>query len=202
MELDHISYVGPDLDPADPVLSGLPRVLARLLEQVNGFVQFDGGLHVRGVCESPTWHSLSAVMFGPKALHLRYPGLSATDIPFAQDCLTDQFLLRDGVVWKLWAETGELESLNLGPLEFLAQAGTDPVGFLQMQPLLQFLRGGDRLAPGQVLHVYPPFSTRESKNGVSIKAVPCEEALDFLADFARQVAQIPDGSPFQVRVTP
>jgi len=202
VELSQISYVGPPLEATAPALGGLPRKLVSLLEQVNGFVQFEGGLHVRGVCQSPMWHDLSVVMSGPKALHLRYPALSPADIPFAQDCLADQFLLRDGVVWKLWAETGEIESLNLGLMEFLAAASADPVGFLQMQPLLQFLREGGRLKPGQVLHVYPPFCARESKNGVSLKAVPCEEALAFLGDFARQMAQLPEGSPFEIRVVP
>lgn len=58
------------------------------------------------------------------------------------------------------------------------------------------------LDPGQVLHVYPPFCTKESGKGVSLKAVGCDEALSFLADFSRHRSGLPDETPIQIRVVP
>ena len=80
---------GPPVDDAE-LLDALPRELRSFLERVNGFVAFDGGLHVRGACESPSWHSLRRRWQGEFALHERYPLLTDTDIPFAEDAVGDQ----------------------------------------------------------------------------------------------------------------
>jgi hypothetical protein len=202
MELTEVSFIGPRVDSQSPALTQLSEDLADLLRQVNGFVQFGGGLHVRGLCPSLPWHDLGSVLSGDGALHAKYPALAQTDELFAQDCVADQFFLREGLVWKLWAETGDIEPLDVTLMNFLAAASADPVGFLEMHPLLQFRREGGKLDPGQVLHVYPPFCTKESARGVSLKAVGCEEALAFLADFSRHLASLPDGTPMQIRVVP
>jgi hypothetical protein len=105
-------------------------------------------------------------------------------------------------VCKLASETGELELLNLKLSEFLAAAEADPVAFLAMEPLLRFQKDGGTLQPGEVLHAYPPFCTKEAANGVSLKAVSTAEALRFLADFSRQISGLAGGEKFQVRVVP
>ena len=46
------------------------------------------------------------------------PDANQADVPFGEDCMGDQFLLRDGVTHKLAAETGEVESLGVGLREF------------------------------------------------------------------------------------
>jgi hypothetical protein len=202
MELIEVAFIGPSLDPHSPALLDLPRDLADLLRQVNGFVQFGGGLHVRGICPSLPWHHLGTIFSGVSALHTMYPALSSSDVPFAQDCVADQFFLRDGSVWKLWSETGDVNPLDVSLASFLAAATQAPVDFLEMQPLLQFQQEGGALEPGQVLHVYPPFCTKESAKGVSLRAVGCDEALAFLSDFSRQLSGLPDETPIQIRVVP
>ena len=42
------------------LLNRLPTAYANLLKQVNGFVAFRGGFHMRGICDEPEWHSLAA----------------------------------------------------------------------------------------------------------------------------------------------
>ena len=202
MQLSDVTFQGPEFEVNSRVVAALPENLVALLKQINGFVQFAGGLHVRGVCEKPTWHSVDKVMVGPPALHHLYEAVLPTDVPFAQDCVADQFLLRDGKVYKLQAETGELESLGLNLSQFFSAVETDPVEFLAMQPLLRFQRDGGVLEPGQVLHVYPPFCTKEAREGVSLRAVSATEALAFLARFSRQLSGVANGEPFQVRVVP
>ena len=202
LQLASISYQGPPFSEASVVVPRLPPVLAALLRDVNGFVQFGGGLHVRGICAAPTWHSLEEVWLGRLAIHRHYPAVLESDVPFAQDCVADQFFLRSDVVFKLFAETGEIESLDLGLLEFLRSAQDDPAIYLDMQPLLELQRLGGRLVPGEVVHVYPPFCTAESAEGVSVRAVPIPEALSFLADFASQIGGLSDGAMFKVQVIP
>jgi hypothetical protein len=202
MELSNVTFIGPPFEASSPIVATLPDNLVGLLQQINGFILLEGALHVRGVCTDPEWHSVAAVFTGPSALHTLYPSLSSQDVPFAQDCVADQYVLRNRVVHKLEAETGTLCSLNLSLPEFLAAAEANPVEFLGMQPLQRYQQEGDALQPGQVLHVYPPFCTQEAANGVSLKAVPFSEAIAFLADFARQVSGLAPGQRVQVKVVP
>jgi hypothetical protein len=65
---------------------------------------------------------------------------------------------------------------------------SDPIEYLSLQPLFQFQNEGGSLQPGQLLSVYPPFCTKESANGVSLKAIPTLERITFLADFAGQIS--------------
>src|SRR5687767_14998925 len=46
MRLEHLDFTGPAIDDPE-ILGNLPKALAALLEETNGFVQYGGGLHVR-----------------------------------------------------------------------------------------------------------------------------------------------------------
>lgn len=199
MELRDVIYEGPPIDDQD-LLARLPHAYRQVLEQINGFIQFYGGLHIRGVCAEPRWHALDEVWFGEHALSSLYSVVRPDDIPFGQDVLGDQLLLRDMLVYRLSAETGELVSLGCTLLEFLERAQNDPVRYLSLQPMLQFYDDGGTLTPGQLLNVYPPFCAKESAGGVSLRAVPTFERLGFLADLARQLATIPDGTQVRFKV--
>jgi len=96
-------YLGPPID--DPaILEALPPELASLLQRANGYVAYDGGLHVRGACHEPEWHSLRAAWHGPRAIHRLFPAVRPHDIPFGEDALGHQFVLRAGIVHRLDAE--------------------------------------------------------------------------------------------------
>jgi len=193
MELDQITFQGPPID--DPEVMGkVPEALRNLLVQVNGFIQFGGGFHIRGACRAPLWHSLSYVWAGPTALFRLFSAVRDTDVPFAQDGLGDQYLLRDGRVLRLQAETGEIGEFSDSLPSFLEAVQREPVEILQLQPLLAFWEEGGKLEPGHLLSVYPPFCTKESAAGVSYRAIPAEERIGFLADFAAQLANHTDGA--------
>ncbi|HEX9961810.1 MAG TPA: hypothetical protein VGB00_12805, partial [Pyrinomonadaceae bacterium] len=96
-------YAGSEITDVE-ILAKVPEDYRQLLTETNGFVLFDGGLHVRGAVLSPDWHSLRKVWLGDFALYKLFPAIEKTDVPFAQDCLGDQFVLRNGVVYKLDAE--------------------------------------------------------------------------------------------------
>lgn len=185
----------------DPeILERIPAELWRHLLQVNGSILFDGGLHIRGAVLAPDWHSLRHVWLGDFALHKLFPALVEKDVPFAQDCLGDQFLLRDRVVHKLNAESGDLESLEMDFETFMHQSQENPMEFLSLQPLLQFQKEGGELKPGQLLNVYPPYITKEAAQGVVLRAISMFDRIGFLADFAKQIAGIADGGKIKVKV--
>ncbi len=188
MNRDLITYTGPAIDDPE-ILAKLPTALTALLEQTNGFIQFKGGLHVRGACLAPAWHSLRDAWVGPNAFHRLYPEVEQDDIPFGEDCLGDQFLLREGEVWRLFCETGELESLELSFKKFMKEAADDPMEVLGFEALLEFQRDGGKLEPGQLLAASPPFCTEEAEDGVTVTAVGTEDRRRFLADYAAKLRE-------------
>jgi hypothetical protein len=192
-------YAGPQIDDPE-LLERLPAVLRTLLERTNGYIAYHGGLHMRGACVSPEWHSLRSAWVGPDALHRLFSGVNPNDVPFAQDALGDQFLLRDGMVHRLSSESGEIESLGLDLVGFDQSVRADPVGFLSLEPLEAFRAGGGVLLPGQLLSVYPPFIAQESDSRRSMRAIPVHDRLRWLADLARSVQNLPEGA--QVEIAP
>lgn len=199
MQLEHVTFTGPVLDDGD-LLARLPANLAGLLRQINGFIQFQGGLHVRGACREPVWHSLRDAWDGEAAFWRLYPAVHQADIPFAEDCMGDQFLLRGGLTHKLAAETGEVEPLGVGLREFFESVAADPVEFLSLHPLLQYQQDGGQLEPGQLLAAYPPFCTEESAEGVSLKAISAGERRQFLAELAAQLQDVQDGGQIEFQI--
>jgi len=195
MEFQGVTFVGSTVDDRE-TFDRLPPELQQFLEQANGLVAYYGGLHIRGACVEPTWNSLRVVWNGPDAFHVRYDAVDEADVPFAQDGVGDQWLLRNGKVVRLLAETGDLEETGLSFGEFLTAVEQTPIDTLGLQPLMQFQSDGGRLEPGQLLNVYPPFCTAEAAAGVSLGAVPVVERLAFLADLA---AQLPADGQFRVR---
>jgi hypothetical protein len=186
-------YFGPPIDDGE-ILPSLPSELTHLLRRANGYVAYDGGLHVRGACHEPKWHSLRAAWLGPSALHRLFPALCSSDVPFGEDALGHQFVIRHGMVHRLDAELGELESLNVDLADFDAAARNDPVEYLRLQPLEQFRAEGGILEPGQLLSVYPPYVFQESAGGVALRAIPASDRIAFLAHLAASIRDLPDGA--------
>ena len=201
MQFADVTYVGPPVDDLE-LLDELPAELAAILRRTNGLIAYRGGLHVRGACLAPAWHSLRGAWRGAQRIAARYPGVRATDIPFAEDAVGDQFLLREGAVYRLSGETGEVEGLGVALTEFFALVQRDAIAYLGLQPLIQFEREGCRLEPGQLLSAYPPFCTAESERGVSLRAVDHAERIGFLADLAAQIRDLPPGAKVQFKTTP
>ena len=193
----NIDYSGPPIDDR-ATLARLPRDLREVLEEANGFIAFGGGLHVRGACTEPRWHSLGYWWTSDDALHRQFRVVLPDDIPFAEDALGDQFLLRDGEVHRMVGESGELQPLGMGVRGFLDAAERDPEGFLMLDALDAFRMQGGRLEPGQLLSVDPPFVAVESQNGVSMSPVPVELRIGALAALVRRVEQLPDGARLRI----
>jgi hypothetical protein len=200
-DLPHLTWSGPPIDD-EAILERLTPDLVGALWKRNGCVVFRGGLHIRGACLLPDWHSLRAAMEGADAFAQLYPAVLATDIPFAEDALGDQFLLRNGEVLRLDGETGELHHATASLPTFMEAIITDPSNALNMNPAALMAEIGGQLEPGKLVSVYPPFVVAESQAGVSFRAIPALERRRWLADLARQLEAVPDGTHVEIRVVP
>ncbi len=193
MNIPGITWKGESIDDVE-VLRELPSGLLRILSDVNGFILYEGCLHVRGASLTPEWHSLRAAWRGPRAFHSLYDSVLPTDVPFAQDQIGDQFLIRDGTVLRLCAETGEVEGLTNTLEDFFSRLSGD---------IEEFLNVGlsHTMQPGQLFLAFPPFCFRESGAGASLRTVAAEEVILFHADLARQIRDVPDGGQVEFKVT-
>lgn len=204
MKFDGIVFEGApynDEGRGDPVLlRELPAELARILKEQNGFIAFSGGLHVRGACQQPAWHSLREAWKGEGALHVRYPEVKPTDIPFAQDCVGDQYLLRDGEVIQLFAEMGEVEHLDMTLADFFRAAEEDPVDLLCTEPLELFLQSNPRLEPGKLLQIFPPFCCDADER--ELRDMPAEDLLDYHTELSERLSELPEGAELDYTAIP
>ena len=190
-----IIYTGGELTDL-VTLARLPVYLQTFLRAQNGVVAYFGGLHLRGCVAAPGWHSLAAVWQGERALWRTYGELKKSDVPFGQDCVGNQFLLRGDAVLLLDTETGELADLDVDFKHFLFGAEKFPLDALGMEPLRAFQRAGGVLRPGQLLSLYPPLCIAPyDQSKPAAKAVSVTERLRWLAGFYEQIKNLPDGQP-------
>ncbi|RFP65660.1 hypothetical protein D0N36_08190 [Hymenobacter lapidiphilus] len=188
-----ILYTGGELTDL-VTLARLPTYLQAFLRAQNGVVAYFGGLHIRGCVAAPGWHALAQVWQGERALWRTYGELRKSDIPFAQDCVGNQFLLRGDAVLLLDTETGELANLDVDFKHFLFGAEKFPMDALGLEPLRAFQQAGGMLQPGQLLSLYPPLClATNGRSTPATQAVPVAKRLDWLADFYRQIKDLPDG---------
>ena len=197
MTFEHITFVGPPVD--DPALiDELPSELADVLRQTNGLIAGAGAFHLRGACAGPAWHSLRAVWRGPESVAAHYRSVGAADVPFAQDALGDQYLWRAGRIVRLSAESDDVEEVAPSLHEFLERVSASPVEYLALGPLVAFWEQGGKLAPGQLLSVYPPLVIHPDTQGYSYRAVSAADRLGALAAFAARIRDLPDGTSVHV----
>ncbi|MBT2558155.1 hypothetical protein J7E24_10195 [Hymenobacter sp. ISL-91] len=186
-------YTGGELTDL-ATLAQLPTYLQAFLRAQNGVVAYFGGLHIRGCVAAPGWHALAPVWQGERALWRTYGELRKSDIPFGQDCVGNQFLLRGDAVLLLDTETGELADLDVDFKHFLFGAEKFPVDALGLEPLRTFQQAGGMLQPGQLLSLYPPLCIATNATAPPVaKPVPVATRLAWLADFHRQIKDLPDG---------
>jgi hypothetical protein len=199
MELPGLTYRGAALDDID-ILDRLPMDLQQLLAQRNGFVAFRGGLHVRGACVEPRWHSLRAAMEGPESFAERYRVVKAGDVPFAQSVFGDQFILRGTSVHRLDGYADTLDPVADDLTGFFFKVQEDPIGMLALGHLAQYEGTGETLRPGELLMEWPPFVVEGSEKGVSLRRIPAAERLEFLADIAKQLRGVADGTRVEFKI--
>ncbi|MFT6323069.1 MAG: hypothetical protein ACJAWO_000616 [Halieaceae bacterium] len=181
VEFKGIIYMNQECDNPD-LINNLPPEMKAFYHEVNGLVAYNGGFQIRGIGTGPSWNSLEDYWTGENALHKIYPKLSPEDIPFAQDCMGDQYVYRGGSIWQLLTETGDWDDLELEFDEFIDEVIEDPIEFLALYPLIEFMDAGKELQPGELLVPSIPFSVETEEEYTFTKA-PITERLAWLADY-------------------
>ncbi len=181
VEFKGITYINHDCDNPE-MIDQLPDELGAFYKEINGLVAYNGGFQIRGCGTTPTWNSLEDAWKGPNAFHKTYPNLGEDDIPFGQDCLGDQYVFRGGSVWQLLTETGDLDDLELEFDEFIDEVIEDPVEFLALYPLLDYMESGEELKPGELLVPSIPFS-EETEEEYTFSKSPVSKRLNQLKEY-------------------
>ncbi|MGB0862150.1 MAG: SMI1/KNR4 family protein [Saprospiraceae bacterium] len=170
----------------------LPAEMQAFYSQMNGIVAYEGGFQVRGCVNDLDWFSLRKIWKGDWNLYETYDSILPSDIPFAQDGFGDQFLLRDGLVYKLHAEHGELEKIGIGFIDFMKLVTAHPVEILLLESFKNLYETGTEIKEGELMNVTPPF-VFETKNKRTFKAVPVRERLLFLKSLYDQIKNMKNG---------
>jgi hypothetical protein len=191
MNVPGITWRGQSPDDIE-IMRELPPELVSVLAELNGFIVHYGALHVRGASLKPEWHSLRSAWRGPQAFHVLYGALLSSDIPFAQDQLGDQFLMRGGQIYRLGAETGEVSSFCESLSAFLDGLAGDVETFLNVS-------FEHTLQPGELLHAYPPFCVKGDSIATSLFPCPAPEVILVHAGLAKEIAELPDVTRIQIR---
>lgn len=180
-EFKGITYLNHEIDNIE-TLDLLPPDMKLFYQEVNGLVAYNGGFQIRGIGTQPSWNSLEDAWKGKDAFHKTYPNLRPDDIPFAQDCLGDQYVYRAGSIWQLLTETGELDDLELDFDEFIDEVTEDPIEFLALYPLIEFMNAGNELQPGELLAPNIPFSV-ETEEEYTFTIQPVAVRLKWLGEY-------------------
>ena len=103
-------------------------------------------------------------------------------------------------MFKLDSYADQLEPVADGLVEFFGKVQQDPITLLELGHLAQFEASGETLRPGELLMEWPPFVVEGSEKGVSLRRIPAAERLEFLADIARQLRGVADGTKVEFKI--
>ncbi len=198
LHLPHLNYSGPPIDDA-PILDRLPPALAAALRERNGSIGWQGVVHLRGACIEPQWHSLRNAAEGSDSFPSLYPALEPTDLAFAEEAFGDQFLLRQGAVIRLLAETGETEPCGESIASWFSALLADPETILGYEPAQALEAVGGKLEPGQLVSAYPPFCIASETVRREFKPVAALSRRGWLAGLAARMRELPDGAEIDIK---
>ena len=183
MEFPAQIYQGPEL-VEDDFFEQLPEEYQALLKKTSGLIAFNGGLHLRGCCVKPLWHSLKFICQGSFALYKVFKSVEKEDIPFGQDAYGNQFIFREKLICRVNTETDNCEELNINFTEFLLNVEMQGTEFLNLNLLGRFIEHEGFWTPGNLLSLYPPITRNKTDSEIQMKSIPMFERYRFLSQLA------------------
>lgn len=163
-----VTYIGEPINDIDTFCL-LPEYLKSVLKEMNGFSVRNNTYHIRGCVHFPDWHSLNEVWKGKTRLSNLFDSIKDDDIPIAQDCTGNQFIIRQDKMFMLDVETGNIVDWEMDFPEFLNQ-----ITELCYDELTDDNFNGLELEPGYVFSFYP---TNDQELDFSLKPF---NALNYL----------------------
>lgn len=207
-----LSVAGPalGLEPADlgylerwplrSVNQHLVDELRGVLTARDGFYAFESALHVRpataGIRNEPSLSEWNASSLWAAS----YASDSQDCFFFAEDGLAAQICLWNGAVARLDPETGALEQIAPDLETWAGLVLADP-GPLTAFPLVHGWQAENGpLAPGQRLFPRLPFVLGGKYECSNLRAFDTLAGIRFLASIARQIRDLPEGSPVEIKI--
>ena len=198
MNLPDIIYENSEITDRE-TFALMPMELKEFYLDHNGIVAFQGGIQFRGCLTSPIYLSIREIWKGDSNLFETYHEVEEQDIPIAQDAFGDHYLYRDGRIYKLSGETGELDYLHLLFKEFIAEIERNGIEFLIIEPIYDLASTGINLKPDQMMNVYPPFMMK-SKRQRNFRPVSTSEQIAFLKSLYLQTKDLDEDQQIRIRI--
>lgn len=180
-------------------LGGVPKELASILGEKNGFHAFESALHVFPFNDAPSSFGLDTWNSG-SGWRVEYGELASGCLFFAEDVFGGQFCLKNGRVWQFDPETGGL-TLLAESLEEWAAAVLGDFAFLTGHPVArewQLLHGPlpakMRLVPKVPFVLGGPFALS------NLSLMDSERGMRVRGNLARRINGLPDGQKMRFLV--
>jgi hypothetical protein len=179
------------------------RCLEPLLRERNGFLAFQGALHVFSASDAdvtPLGYSLG-FWNSPESWRRGYDGAVDDLLFFAQDVFGEQFGLSDGTVCRFNPETGRTREIGASLGEWAARILRTPAqetGF-PLAEEWQWRHG--RLKPTHRLIPKVPFTFGGDYDLANLYAADVLQAMRTRATIWRQTRHLPPGTRVRFRIT-
>jgi hypothetical protein len=201
-----IEIGGPSLSPLNIAMpqsvrdkaGSMASELERLLTRKNGFVAFESSLHILSLgavamdCTLDEWNK-------PDLWRDAYGRLASEGLYFAEDAFGNQFCVREGKVCAFDAETAEMRIVSPG-LEQWAEVVLGDYAYWSGFPLAhdwQLQNGplptGSRLVPKQPFVIGGEYALQ------NLRAVSAVRGMRWRGGIAKQIHELPNGSPVRLQ---
>ncbi len=176
----------------------LARVLSELLGRRDGFFAFEGALHVR--CWATIGAEIGVADWNDQALwRFGYEHLGEEWLCFAEDTFGGQFAIRQGSVAMLDPETGEVAPMASSIEDWAQQILQDHEVHTGWPLAHAWQVENGPLPPGRRLIPKVPFILGGEFVVENLYDADTVLSLQYRAEFAHQIAEVPDGTSVRLR---
>ncbi len=201
-----IEIGGPSLSPPNVAMpenvrrdaGAMATELELLLNRKNGFVAFESSLHIFPLgpaimdCTLAEWN-------GPDLWRDAYGSLAREGLYFAEDVFGNQFCIRGNNVCAFDAETGETKIISPG-LEQWAEIMLEDYSYWSGFPLAhKWQMHNGPLPPGSRLVPKQPFVIGGEYTSENLRAVPAVRGMRWRGELAKQIHELPNGTPIKLK---
>lgn len=174
--------------------------LRALLGQKNGFMAFESALHVFPAGSTPNGYSIEQ-WNAPSLWRAAYGDAAADGLFFAEDIFGEQFCLRSSSIWRFNPETGDSEELAATLEEWAARLLQDYDGETGYPLAHAWQERHGPLPLDRRLLPKIPFVAGGKYALENLYAAEAVEGMKFRAELARQIRNLPDGTPIRFEIT-
>lgn len=171
-----------------------------LLSARNGWLAFDGALHLLPVGVPASGHSVEA-WNAPALWREAYGDLITDHVFFAEDLFGEQFCFHDNQICQFNPETADTEPIADTLSDWAAIILSDPEVLTGLPLAREWAKQHVPVTADQRLVPKMPFVLNGAYELDNLYASDPVPVMRFRGDLARQLKDVPDGTSIQIRVT-